>query len=272
MNQFSGHLDASSLALAWQQTDWPPEFAVPKYQLQDCVDSTNPLAWERILQSNRPQIVIARQQTAGQGQWGREWRSPLGGLYLSLGLPHVELPPLLLSLVTAWGIAQQLQAYHVPIALKWPNDLLVQGRKLGGIKVETRHPRQSAVVIGVGINGANPVPRGGISLQDCSEQTFTSLASLAAVVSRGILRAIATYPRLTPSGFLAQYWEQLETKQRSVSVAGGQGKIIGLTPQGQLKVRLSAPGASTTIICKPGEVQIGYPDRRPDRRDDNDSR
>ncbi|MGB0563939.1 MAG: hypothetical protein ACPGVO_19390, partial [Spirulinaceae cyanobacterium] len=82
----------------------------------------------------------------------------------------------------------------------------------------------------------------------------------AAKVTGGILAAIAAYPQLTPSGFLTHYWELLETKQRWVTVAGGQGKLLGLTPQGQLRVRLSAPGASTEVICAPGEVQIGYPD------------
>ncbi|MGB0562060.1 MAG: biotin--[acetyl-CoA-carboxylase] ligase, partial [Spirulinaceae cyanobacterium] len=157
MGEFLAPLDEPSLALAWQHTDWPSKLAIPHYQLHETVDSTNRLAWERLRQFPTPQVVLARQQTAGRGQWGREWRSPLGGLYLSLGLSHVDFAPLLLTLVSAWGIAQQLQRSQVPIALKWPNDLLVRGRKLGGIKVETRQPSH-AVVIGVGINGTNPVP------------------------------------------------------------------------------------------------------------------
>lgn len=240
--------------------DWPERFEMPQIHYAEVVDSTNSWAWSLTCEQSIPQVFVARQQTAGRGQWGRTWVSPVGGLYLSLWLPTAPIPPLLLTLVSAWGIADYLRQYRIPVLLKWPNDLVVRGRKLGGIKVEVRPTAShAAVVIGVGINGSNPILPNAIAIQDCPEQTVATLTNLAAGVSYGILGAIARYPQLKSSGFLTRYWELLETKQRSVTVAGGQGQIIGLTSRGQLRVRLVAPGASAEVVCEPGDVQIGYP-------------
>lgn len=58
------------------------------WHLYDNLASTNQTAWELIKQGIKPPfVVIANQQTAGRGQWGRQWLSPKGGLYLSLALP-----------------------------------------------------------------------------------------------------------------------------------------------------------------------------------------
>lgn len=240
---------------------WPDTFGVPQLHYAKTVDSTNRQAWaQTVTPSTMPHIFVASRQTAGRGQWGRTWESVTGGLYLSLWLPTAPIPPLLLTLVSAWGIAVYLRQHQIPVVLKWPNDLMVQQRKLGGIKVEARPTSQSgAVVIGVGINGANPLPPGAIAIQDCPHQTLKTLAQLAAGVGCSVLGAIARYPQLKSSGFLTQYWELLETRQRSVTVAGGQGQIIGLTSRGQLRVRLIAPGARAEIICEPEDVSIGYP-------------
>lgn len=258
---FDAQLTAKTLTAAWLQHDWSGVSERPTINYYGQIDSTNRIAWEFPEHLNS-QVVIACQQSAGRGQWGRTWDSPKGGLYLSLWLPTIPLPPLLLTLVSAWGIATHLHPYQLPVELKWPNDLLLEGKKLGGIKVE-QHPPHSPVVIGVGLNAANPTPPGGISLQDCPHHTITSLAQLAAIVTHGVLAAIADYEKQDPhpkaSGFLTAYWELLETKQRSVNVAGGQGKIVGMTPEGKLQVRLVSPGASALITCAPGDVDIGYP-------------
>lgn len=261
MPQLAAHLNLAFLQAAWSTLTWPDNFDIPHLHYVETIDSTNAWAWiQAPNQSQSPHVFVASQQTAGRGQWGRTWVSPTGGLYLSLWLPTAPIPPLLLTLVSAWGIAESLRRQQIPVVLKWPNDLMVQEHKLGGIKVETRPKTgQGAVVIGIGINGANPVPPGAIAIQDCPEQTVKTLAQLAAEVSSGVLGAIAQYPALKSSGFLARYWELLETKQRSVTVAGGQGQIIGLTPRGQLRVRLAAPGASAELVCEPSDVTIGYP-------------
>jgi BirA family biotin operon repressor/biotin-[acetyl-CoA-carboxylase] ligase len=119
--------------------------------------STNDL----LLKENNTVLLAAEEQTAGRGRRGRRWHSaPGAGLTFSLGRrirrPARELAAL--SLVAGVAAARALRALGVrQAALKWPNDLVVDGAKLGGILVEARtaggsRNRGSYAVIGLGIN------------------------------------------------------------------------------------------------------------------------
>jgi biotin-[acetyl-CoA-carboxylase] ligase BirA-like protein len=144
-----------------------PDFQLHLYEQ---LPSTNETAWQLIDQGGGAgTVVIAAAQTAGRGQWGRTWVSPPGGLYLSLVLePELPLPESsLLTLTSAWGIATSLGNLGLPLQIKWPNDLVSQGRKIGGILTESRlahsptpghAPQLQQVVIGVGLNWDNPLP------------------------------------------------------------------------------------------------------------------
>lgn len=107
-----------------------------------------------------PQALLAEYQSAGRGRRGREWRSPFGAnLYLSIAWTYPLWPPQLPALSLAVGVvcARALHAAGVDgLRLKWPNDLWVQERKLGGILIEQRGEStgQCRVVVGVGINVA----------------------------------------------------------------------------------------------------------------------
>lgn len=101
-------------------------------------------------------VYIADEQTAGRGRGGHTWHSPPGvGLYLS-ALLRPKLPPAdVLSITLAAGIAaadaiSQVAGVHCDI--RWPNDLLVQGKKTGGILTEMNSGNSSAVIVGFGIN------------------------------------------------------------------------------------------------------------------------
>jgi BirA family transcriptional regulator, biotin operon repressor / biotin---[acetyl-CoA-carboxylase] ligase len=114
--------------------------------------STNELLFQRNPQF--PALIAAEEQTAGRGRRGRRWHSaPRAGVTFSLGRrvrrPVRELAAL--SLVAGVAATRALHALGVCAArLKWPNDLVVDGAKLGGILVETRNGGHAA--IGVGIN------------------------------------------------------------------------------------------------------------------------
>lgn len=108
--------------------------------------------------------VMAAVQTAGRGRQGRAWQSGPGGLWISV---VVRPPPgqLLDPLAIRIGLAlAQLLEERIPglpaVQVKWPNDLLLDGRKVGGILVETRWQGDECqwVVVGVGINLRNQVP------------------------------------------------------------------------------------------------------------------
>jgi BirA family biotin operon repressor/biotin-[acetyl-CoA-carboxylase] ligase len=180
----------------------------PKITLHifETLASTNQTLGELLNQGATPgTVVIAAQQTAGRGQWGRQWQSHPGGLYLSLALaPNLAASQSAqLTLCSAWGIASALRSYGIPVFLKWPNDLILLGRKLGGILTET-HVQQGQItkaVVGVGINWSNSVPESGINLQSLWQAQLsspvTSVEMLGAIVLQGLLTG---YQRLVEEG------------------------------------------------------------------------
>lgn len=113
-------------------------------------DSTNRVAldWD---DAPEGALVIADAQSAGRGRLGRNWQSPAGkGLYFSLILRPDEPNPARFALLAGLGVAAAVESIvEVPIACKWPNDILCNGCKIGGILCETRDQR---VVVGVGLN------------------------------------------------------------------------------------------------------------------------
>lgn len=124
------------------------------------IDSTNTELMRRArLGPLEPVLLVAEQQTAGRGRLGRGWFSRPGqSLTFSLGLRLAPADWSGLSLAVGVSLAGQL---HPDVRLKWPNDLWLQGRKLGGILVETAGQAEQpqgprSVVIGVGINVARP--------------------------------------------------------------------------------------------------------------------
>lgn len=105
-------------------------------------------------------VLVCEEQSAGRGRRGRIWRSVRGGgLTFSLLwrlAPHAPAPTGL-SLAAGVALARALESFGVTgLRLKWPNDLLLDGRKLGGILVETTTGPHPGAVIGVGLNVALP--------------------------------------------------------------------------------------------------------------------
>lgn len=108
--------------------------------------------------------VVARRQGSGRGRQGRRWSAGDGGLWLSvIGRPEATQPLDALSLRVGIAVARALEA-ALPgignVGLKWPNDLFINGRKLGGVLTEARWIGGQCrwVVTGVGINVRNTIP------------------------------------------------------------------------------------------------------------------
>lgn len=127
-------------------------------------DSTNRVAKEQALAGAASgSVVWADSQLGGKGQHGRSFASPKGGLYFSLIVRPALLPERLPLLTLATGLACRevlARDYDLDAKLKWPNDLFLQGKKVGGILCETFFetqmvPMQATVIIGVGINCNN---------------------------------------------------------------------------------------------------------------------
>ncbi len=126
-----------------------PGFSV---EVLPTIDSTNSELMRRARAGQRePTLLVALEQSAGRGRRGKSWQSrPGASLTFSLGLPYRPADWSGLSLAVGVSLAESL---HPDVRLKWPNDLWLQGRKLGGILVEVAvsGDRRHAV-IGVGLN------------------------------------------------------------------------------------------------------------------------
>lgn len=245
--------------------------AASDIRILESVSSTNQTLWELLQQGAKSgTVAIATQQTAGRGQWGRQWQSTPGGLYLSMGIDcksRIIQPPQL-TMATAWGIASQLREYEIPVQLKWPNDLILNGRKLGGILTETKISQQqiTQAVIGVGINWNNVVPETGINLQSfLSESTdptkVQSLELLAALVIRGIELGLQLCLQGHIKHLLKGYTELLNSLGRPVEIDGNSGTVVGVTPTGELRVQLNSingSGCNREVSLKPGTINLGY--------------
>jgi BirA family biotin operon repressor/biotin-[acetyl-CoA-carboxylase] ligase len=127
----------------------------------DRVPSTQDLARERILSGPiRRLAVIANAQSAGRGQRGRRWESPAGAaLYLTLAWPSPR--PLSgmagLSLAVGLAVRAMLLRLGLDAKLKWPNDLLLDGRKLAGILIDLLSVKGGVMaLIGIGLNRCLP--------------------------------------------------------------------------------------------------------------------
>jgi BirA family biotin operon repressor/biotin-[acetyl-CoA-carboxylase] ligase len=188
-------------------------------------------------------IVVAGEQLQGRGSRGRPWHSPPGGLWLSALFRPAAVGGLeVLSVRVGLAVVQALESrVHPPVHLKWPNDLIVGGRKLGGILCEARwHGGALAwVAVGVGLNVRNSIPSelrdSAVALAEL-EPTFQVEDVLEPVLDaiRGLdLRA----ERLSPvelERFAARSWLDGREIRRPLS-----GVVTGLDNDGALRVRTS---------------------------------
>ncbi|MGV2828325.1 biotin--[acetyl-CoA-carboxylase] ligase [Myxosarcina sp. GI1(2024)] len=229
----------------------------------ETLPSTNQKLWELIDKgATIPLAVIALRQTAGKGQWGKQWLSPSGGMYLSVaispGIPSNDSFHLVMA--TVYGVASALRRYDVLVLLKWSNDLILRGRKLGGIKIETRVSRQriTLAVVGVGINWKNPVPEVGINLL-ADRERISLLEQLVAIATYGILSGYRDYLEDGIETLVANYSDLLINLGQQITVEGDKGKVTGVTPEGKLIVRLKrSPLTTTEIYLTPGQISLGY--------------
>lgn len=102
-------------------------------------------------------LIIAGTQTCGRGRYGRSWVSPEGGIYASLILRGIKRPEdlLKLTILSAVGACEGLrEATSLPVMVKWVNDLVLSGKKVGGILVEAKSSSSAVeyAIVGIGVN------------------------------------------------------------------------------------------------------------------------
>jgi BirA family biotin operon repressor/biotin-[acetyl-CoA-carboxylase] ligase len=213
-------------------------------------DSTQARAQREPPPRHGARVHLAERQTAGRGRHGRAWHSPLGAnLYFSVARRFAGGFASLsgLSLAVGVAIAQALRDAGAPsVRLKWPNDLVADDRKLGGILIDLRGEAMGPcdAVVGVGLNVRMPPAVGAIGQPWCdlaSLGSTTGRNALAAMVLGELLPALARFERDGLAPF-AERWPALDALTgRAVRVHEGgrthDGIALGIDATGALRVR-----------------------------------
>lgn len=193
--------------------------------------STSDLVRERAEQGEPAGlVVVAQHQTSGRGRQGRSWHSPDGGLYLTCLLrPRVAQP--LTSLAAGIAVAESLEAEGA--RLKWPNDVVINGKKVAGILVEGRwgdQQRPAWVAIGIGVNtGQIPVP---------DHIPATSVAQSREELLHALLPQLARWLEQTDEAIVHRWRTLNVTLGQTVTIRRAEGTVTGVAqdidPSGHL--------------------------------------
>lgn len=195
--------------------------------------------------------VWAERQTAGRGRAGRHWASPPGGLYLSVVLRPARAVAELPQLALVAGLAA-VQAIHaltkLPARLRWPNDVLLNGKKVVGVLTEMTSEGAAGqyVVVGIGMNvqvSQKELPDEATSLSRWSEAPLDRPQMAAALLSRFEL----LYGHWSRSGFSAIHpglvqWVGVFGKMVQIATAKDrfEGQVLDLDEAGRLLIRLDS--------------------------------
>jgi len=239
----AGHLET-----VWTQVaPWLPGFSVEALAE---IDSSNAELMRRARAGQTDAcLLVAEHQTAGRGRMGKRWvGEPGDALTFSLGLPLAPQDWSGLSLAVGLALAQAL---HPRVRLKWPNDLWLDGRKLGGILVETANlsaPTAARwVVVGVGINlrlpsalppaqaadAAPPVPPAAVAEWWPQARVGQVLEAVAAPLAQALLR----FEREGFASLAAAFAERDALRGLRVNISNGQtGLADGVDASGALRL------------------------------------
>ncbi|WP_079509531.1 biotin--[acetyl-CoA-carboxylase] ligase [Mesobacillus jeotgali] len=229
------------------------EFLGRNLHYHESVESTQKIAYKLAYENaEEGTIVIAEEQTAGRGRMDRKWHSPkYTGIWMSILLrPKIPIPKApQLTLITAVGVVQAIEEVTGLLPeIKWPNDIMINGKKITGIltELQAESDRINSVIIGIGINVNS-------AEEDFPEEIKQVASSLAIETGREIdreqlIRTILEkleklYLLYLEKGFfpIKLMWESYAVsigKQITARTITGEikGKAIGITEDGVLLI------------------------------------
>lgn len=258
-------------------TEWtlPPAHLGQRVRIYERLDSTNTLGLSFASDPTQHGLVlIARQQTAGRGQYGRTWQAPPGSSVLMSVLlfpPPALRRPVLLTAWAAVSVCETIRSLiHRDATIKWPNDVLIDGRKVCGILIEQRTTGHAdfplATVAGIGLN----VTQTRAMFERAELPDACSLAMLsderwsAEDVAKALIRQLdRLYATLVEGdlGALESLWKsRLGLVGKSVIAEGIQrsyrGRLVDLTFDGLVL----ETGGGDLMQLAPQVVRHLYPD------------
>jgi BirA family biotin operon repressor/biotin-[acetyl-CoA-carboxylase] ligase len=239
----------------------------------DTTDSTNSVA-QQLARDGAAEgtVVIAETQAKGRGRLGRSWVSPPHrNLYLSLVLrpPMAVAEAPRLGLVIGLATAETIAEWAPRAALKWPNDVLIDGCKVAGIlmEMEAEDDRVRAVIAGIGVNlnmTPDDLPAG---VRDKAVSLSTAVGApidRAAFAARLLGQLETRYDQCVQRGFatLRPAWERLsclEGRHVEIDDAGRRyrGIVAGLADDGTLRL-LDSGGQEVRVVAGDVTVVDGY--------------
>ena len=245
---------------------------VAKLETVWSIASTNTaLLGRRGPQSGASEVLLAEYQSAGRGRRGRTWLAPPGGaICLSLSWMFRAVPPDLGALGLVIGVCalRALTALNVRnLGLKWPNDLLVAERKLGGVLIDLRAESAGPayVVIGIGLNVAlgevllRKIAQAGLPATDLASARLAtgSRNRIAAALIGACLEGLAGFEREGLKSFMEEWRRADALRGRPIEVRSAEGTTTrgfacGIDLHGALM--LETPGGVKRFIS--GDVSV----------------
>ena len=233
------------------------------------IGSTNHVAKFLIIEKNKTGfVVVADVQTAGYGQKERFWESPKGGLWFSVAIDP-KIPPKKIGIVpilVALSVAKVLESYEIETKLKWPNDILSNMKKIGGIIVEGNITGTKIIenlVIGIGLNINNTLDQYSPSLREVITSTLEilgyeiNLNELLLAILTELELGFRKIRGLGPDDILSEWKKRdiLIGKQTSILLNDviHRGLVKDITMHGQLVLEKND---GTLIKFSSGEVSI----------------
>ena len=193
---------------------------------------------EKPLVNHDFRACFASKQIKAFGQSGKEWISPVGGVWVSVAMPFYGniREPQLLGLACALSLSERLNYKKINVKIKWPNDLIVSGKKLAGIlpKIVSRGNKILFSRIGLGLNVLNEAPCNGISLYQIlgSSNCMKNFWAAEVLLSLEKANQLMSTPSFICKGVENRLWAQEYIEPSS----GLSWNIEGLSSDGSLKI------------------------------------
>ncbi len=235
-------------------------------------ESTNTLACDMAGSVDEGTVVIAESQTGGRGRMGRKWISPEGGIWLSIVLkPRMQpLHAPRITLLAGVAVAKTIRNFGLPAKIKWPNDVLINGKKVCGILTEIGAEMDSIqyIVVGIGIDANVDTESFPGEVRDISTSLKNELGhdiNRIEFVQRLLFELESLYMKFQKEGFLSIMeewrlmsatigeWVKITTQTRSM-----YGEAIGVDSEGALILETSEGKLEKIVAGHCEHLKRGY--------------
>lgn len=213
-----------------------------KLKIYPSLDSTQSKA-RKFVDDNKAidrMAIMAEEQTRGRGRYKRQWISPKGNLYISL-LYKMEERSSLVAYAIAVAVAEVVDSFGIDSMIKWPNDVLVKGKKISGILIE--HVRDF-VIIGIGVNVVSSPAKGDIVKYDTTYiSKYSKNVKLEDVLTKLLDRVDFWMNKLKSKGFdpIRREWMlRADFIGHTVKYQGHEVILCGINDDGVLVLRRGA--------------------------------